>query len=78
MTIEVDSHLKLCWDLAKRDRKTYSPNVREFLDKIFLNRLDRCEWPNLKVKELSVDLKHIAQTIDDVQYIGPHELSEES
>jgi hypothetical protein len=75
MATELDSHLRLCWDLAKRDRDSYSPNFREFLDKVFLKRLDKCNGVTWEVEDLEVDLKNLAQAIDEIQYISPGHLS---
>jgi hypothetical protein len=75
MTTELDSHLRLCWDLAQRDRDSYSPNFREFLDKIFLKRLDKCNGINWKVEDLMFDLEHLAKAVDEIQYTSPSQLS---
>ena len=72
MTPKLDSHLRLCWDLANRDRDAYSLNFREFLDKIFIKRLDKCNGVSLEVDHLEVDLKHLAQAVDEIQYITPN------
>jgi len=76
MATEIDSHLRLCWDLAQRDRDSYSPNFKEFLDKIFIKRLDKCKGINWHVEDLAVDLEKLAQAVDDIRYPKPHQPSE--
>ena len=75
MTTELDQRVILCWDLAQRDRDSYSPSFREFLDKIFLKRLYKCNGVSWVVGHLEYDLKNLAQAVDEIQYIGPSQLS---
>ena len=80
MATELDYHLEACWDLAQGDRDSYSPKFRKLLDKLFLNRLGRCEGPigNVEdIKDLVFDLKYFVQLVDDVQYDEPHELGKD-
>ena len=69
MTTKLDPRLDVCWLIVGRDRDSYSPSFREFLDKIFIKRLDKCNGVSLEVDHLEVDLKQLAQAVDEIQYI---------
>jgi hypothetical protein len=67
MTIEIDPRLELCYKLAKKDRDTFSPQIRESLDKTFLRLIRICEKSrNLAVEDLKAEFKHIIKSIDGV------------
>ena len=69
MVAELDPRLELCYKLAEKDRDTYPPRVRESLDKIFLNFIGMCEKSDkLKIEDLKSDFKHIAESINDVEW----------
>ena len=69
MVIEIDPRLELCYKLAEKNRDTYSPQLRESLDKIFLNFIDMCEKSDkLKIEDLKSDFRHIAESINDVEW----------
>ena len=69
MATELDPRLELCYKLAEKDRGTYPPRFRESLDKMFLRLIDMCERSNnLKIEDLKSDFKHIAESIDDVEW----------
>jgi hypothetical protein len=62
-------HLELCYKLAEKERDTYPPHLRESLDKIFLNLIDMCEKSkNLTIEDLKPECKHIAESINDVEW----------
>ena len=69
MVAESDPRLKLCYKLAEKERETYPPHLRESLDKIFLNFIYMCEKSDtLKIEDLKSDFKHIAESINDVEW----------
>ena len=69
MAIEIDPRLELCYKLAEKDRNTYSPQLRESLDKVFLHLIDMCEKSDkLKIEDLKSDCRHIAESINDVEW----------
>ena len=69
MANELDPRLELCYKLAEKDRDTYPPHLRESLDKIFLHFIYVCEKNDkLKIEDLKSDLKHIAESINDVEW----------
>ena len=76
MTTKLDPRLEICWLIVGRDRDSYSPSFREFLDKIFLKRFARCKRSTFEIKDLKVDLKNLAQAIDDIKYLRPSQLYE--
>jgi putative methionine-R-sulfoxide reductase with GAF domain len=61
--------LELCYKLAEKERDTYPPHIRESLDKIFLKLIDMCEKSkNLTIEDLKPECKHIAESINDVEW----------
>jgi len=69
MTTELDPRLELCYKLAGKERDTYPPHLRESLDKIFFNLIDTCEKSDkLKIEDLKSDFRHIAESINDVEW----------
>ena len=69
MIAESDPRLELCYKLAEKERDTYPLHLRESLDKIFLNFIDMCEKSDkLKIEDLKSDFKHIADSINDVEW----------
>jgi len=63
----MNSRLKTCWNLAKRDREKYSPFLREAFDKVFLDYIERCDWDGSDLRGLEADIGQIVQTIDNIQ-----------
>ena len=69
MATELDPRLELCYRLAEKDRDTYSPQLSESLDKVFLRLIDMCEKSkNLTIEDLKPEFKHIAESINDVEW----------
>ena len=69
MATELDPRLELCYELAGKDRDTYSSQSRESLDKIFLDLIDMCEKSkSLTIEDLKPELRHIAESINDYQW----------
>ena len=60
MTTELDPRLKLCWELAERDRDKTPSQFRRDLDGIFWHLLNLCDTANLNIHEVKADLTHIA------------------
>jgi len=68
MATELDPRLELCYKLAEKDRDTYSPQLRESLDKVFLRLINMCEKSrSLTMEDLKSEFKQIAESIDDVE-----------
>jgi hypothetical protein len=68
MTTELDPRLELCYKLAEKDRDTYSPQLRESLDKVFLRLFGICEKNrSITMEDLKPEFKHIAESIDGVE-----------
>lgn len=76
MATELDPRLEVCWLIVERDRDSYSPSFRKFLDKVFLKRFAKCKRSPFEIQKLKVDLKILAQAIDDIRYVKPQQLSE--
>ena len=60
MTAELDPRLKLCWELAERDRDKTPPLLRQDLDGVFWHLLNLCDTANLNIQEVKADLMLIA------------------
>lgn len=68
MATELDPRLELCYKLAEKDRDTYSPQLRESLDKVFLRLIEMCEKSrSVTMEDLKPEFKHIAESIDGVE-----------
>jgi hypothetical protein len=68
MAIEIDPRLELCYKLAEKDRDTYSPQIRESLDNVFLRLIDMCEKSkSLMIKDLKLEFKYIAESINGIE-----------
>ena len=66
MAKELDPRLELCYELAGKDRDTYPPQSRKFLDKMFLDLIDMCEKSkNVTIEDLKPELEYIAESIND-------------
>jgi hypothetical protein len=76
MTTELDPRLVICWLIVERNRNSYSPSFREFLDKIFLKRFAKCKRSTFEIQNLKVDLKKLAQAVDEIRYTRPGHLPE--
>ena len=69
MTTELDPRLELCYKLAEKDRDTYSPQLRESLDKVFLRLFGICEKNrSITMEDLKPEFKHIAESINEYQW----------
>jgi hypothetical protein len=69
MATEYDPRLELCYKLAEKNRDTYSPQSREYLDKMFLDLIDMCEKSkNLTIEDLKPELEYIAESINDFRW----------
>jgi hypothetical protein len=60
MTIELNPRLKLCWELAERDRDKTPPLFRRDLDGVFWHLLNLCDRTNVNIREVKADLMYIA------------------
>ena len=78
MTTELDPRLEVCWLIVERDRDSYSPSFKKFLDKVFLKRFAKCKRSTFEIQNLKIDLKNLAQAVDDIRYPKPHQLSEDT
>ena len=76
MTTELDPRLRICWLLAGKNRNSYSPSFRVFMDKLFLKRFAKCKRSTFKRQDLEVDLKNLAQAVDEIRYTRPIHLPE--
>ena len=69
MKTELHPPLEHCYKLAEKNRDTYSPQSREYLDKMFLDLIDMCEKSkNLTIEDLKPECKHIAESINEYQW----------
>ena len=60
MTTELDPRLKLCWELAERDRDKTPPLFRRDIDGVFWHLLNLCDTANVNIREVKADLIYIA------------------
>ena len=68
----IGSRLELFYELAEKDRDTYSSQSRESSDNIFLRLIDVCEKSrNLAIEDLKAEFKHIAESVDGVERTEP-------
>ena len=72
----LDPRIEICWLVVGRDRASYSPSFREFLDKIFLKRFSKCKRNAYEIRDLKVDLKNFAREVDEIRYTRPIHLPE--
>ena len=76
MKTELDPRLEICWLIVGRDRDSYSPRFRKFMEKVFLRRFAKCKRSTFEIQDLKADLKNLAQDIDDIRYSKPEQLIE--
>ena len=60
MTTELNPRLKLCWELAERDRDKIPPLFRRDIDGVFWHLLNLCDMANVNIREVKPDLMYIA------------------
>jgi hypothetical protein len=60
MKNELDPRLKLCWELAERDRDKTPHPFRRDLDGVFWHLLNLCDTANVNIQEIKTDLMDIA------------------
>lgn len=60
MKNELDPRLKVCWELAERDRDKTLPPFRRDLDGVFWHLLNLCDTANVNIQEIKADLMYIA------------------
>jgi hypothetical protein len=60
MTIKLDPRLKLCWELAERDRGKIPAPFRRDLDGVFWHLLNLCDTANVNIQDIKADIVLIA------------------